>query len=288
VGAEDFEHMGLAERPRAVVTGAGSGLGRALSVELGRRRGRVVVSDVNAPAAEETARQVEAAGGQARVVVCDVTRPEQVDALAEASEAAFGGMDLVVNNAGVASVGSVGRMSLADWKHVLDVNLWGVIHGCHSFVPRLRRQGSGHVLNIASMAGLLSAPYMGPYNASKAAVVALSETLYTELRPAGLGVTVACPMFFRTGIAAAARVTEGEDRPLKEMMTKLVDKAAVEAEQVARVCLRAVERETFYVLPMASGRWFWRLKRVAPEAFLQWGLRVGERLLGRRADSRGL
>jgi NAD(P)-dependent dehydrogenase (short-subunit alcohol dehydrogenase family) len=280
--------MSLPERPRVVITGAGSGLGRALSVEVARVRGRVVVSDVNVAAAEETAHRVEREGGEARVVPCDVTRPESVEALARESEAAFGGVDLVVNNAGVACAGEVGKLALTDWKHVLDVNLWGVIHGCHFFVPLLRRQGAGHVLNIASAAGLLSAPYLAPYNVTKAAVVSLSETLFVELKTVGLGVTVACPMFFRTNIAASARFTESEStRRLKDMAARLVDEASVEADEVARECLRAVSRDAFYVLPMASGRWFWRMKRLLPEAFARSGPFLQKHLFERLGAKKG-
>ncbi len=276
--------MSLPERPRAVVTGAGSGLGRALCLELARRRARVVVSDVNEASARETARLVEEAGGEARVVPCDVTKPEQVDALARESEAAFGGVDLVVNNAGVGCAGEVGKMSLADWKHVLDVNLWGVIHGCHSFVPLLRKQGTGHILNIASAAGLISTSYLAAYNVSKAAVVSLSETLLAELKPVGIGVTVACPTFFRTNIAASAHITENEDgQNLTALASRLVDKASVSAEQVARELVRAVERDRLYVLPMADGRWAWRLKRLAPGAFARGGIALQKRVLAHLA-----
>jgi NAD(P)-dependent dehydrogenase (short-subunit alcohol dehydrogenase family) len=244
----------------------------------------VVVSDVNGAAAEETARQVEREGGEAHVVACDVTRPEAVEALASESEAALGGVDLVVNNAGVACAGEVGRLPLEDWKHVLDVNLWGVIHGCHFFVPLLRRQGSGHLLNIASAAGLLSAPFMAPYNVTKAAVVSLSETLYAELKPVGLGVTVACPMFFRTNIVTSGRFTESEsNRHLKNMAARLVDGASVRADEVARACLQAVARDDFYALPMASGRWFWRMKRLSPEGFARGGPFLQKHLLARLA-----
>ncbi|PTL84981.1 SDR family NAD(P)-dependent oxidoreductase [Vitiosangium sp. GDMCC 1.1324] len=279
--------MGLPERPRVVITGAGSGLGRALSVELARRRGRVVVSDVNEDAARETARGVEREGGEARVVRCDVTKPEQVEALARESRAAFGGVDLLVNNAGVAGAGEVGKLPLAEWKFVLDVNLWGVIHGCHYFVPLLREQGRGHILNIASAAGLLSAPYLAPYNVSKAAVVALSETLLAELKEAGIGVSVACPMFFRTNIAASAHIVEDEaGRRLKELASTLVEGAAVEADDVARDCVRGVEHGAFYVLPMASGRWAWRLKRLSPEVFVRGGNLIQKHVLERLARRR--
>ncbi|QSQ20981.1 SDR family NAD(P)-dependent oxidoreductase [Pyxidicoccus parkwayensis] len=256
--------MSLPPRPRAVVTGAGSGLGRALCEELARRQARVLVSDIDAASAEETARRVTTAGGEARVHVCDVSRSEQVEELAAAAESAFGGVDLLVNNAGVLSAGRVGELPLADWKHVLDVNLWGVIHGCHVFVPRLRKQGSGYILNIASAAGLLYAPDLSPYNASKAAVVALSETLSAELRAAGIGVTVACPTFFRTNIASTGRYT---DSTLRTMGTRMVETARVGPDVVARKLLRAVDRGALYVLPMADARWGWRLRRLSPGLF---------------------
>lgn len=258
--------MSLPSRPRAVVTGAGSGLGRALCEELARRQARVLVSDIDAATAGETARRVTAAGGEAHVQVCDVTRPEQVEALATVAEEALGGVDLLVNNAGVLSAGRVGELPLAEWKHVLDVNLWGVIHGCHAFVPRMRRQGSGHILNIASAAGLLYAPDLAPYNVSKAGVVALSETLYSELRPVGIGVTVACPTFFRTNIANAGHYT---DEALRALGTRAVGEARVGPELVAYRLVRAVDRGAPHVLPMADARWGWRLRRLSPGFFLR-------------------
>ena len=256
--------MSLPPRPRAVVTGAGSGLGRALCEALARRQARVLVSDLNAPSAEETARRVTAAGGEARVHVCDVTHAEQVEALASAADRAFGGVDLLVNNAGVLSAGRVGELPLADWKHVLDVNLWGVIHGCHVFVPRFRGQGAGHILNIASAAGLMYAPDLAPYNASKAAVVALSETLSAELRDTGIGVTVACPTFFRTNIANTGRYS---DAKLRTLGTRLVDTARIGPDAVALKLLKAVDRGALYELPMVDARWGWRLRRLSPGLF---------------------
>jgi NAD(P)-dependent dehydrogenase (short-subunit alcohol dehydrogenase family) len=255
------------EGARSVITGAGSGLGRALCVELARYGARVLVSDRDVASAEETARRVEAAGGKAHVQACDVTRPEEVEALAEAAFSGLGGVDLLVNNAGVGGAGEVGRLPLEEWKRILDVNLWGVIHSCHAFVPRLRQQGSGHILNIASAAGLLSVGFLAPYNVSKAGVVSLSETLYVELKPVGIGVTVACPTFFRTNIAAAS--AQYTDPKLGTAARRLVDESRIEPETVARSLLRAVERAEPYAVPLADGRWFWRLKRLAPEGFLR-------------------
>ncbi|HYH95650.1 SDR family NAD(P)-dependent oxidoreductase [Hyalangium sp.] len=261
---------------RAVITGAGSGLGRALCLELARHQARVVVSDRDVPSAEETAHQVEQAGGKALVQPCDVTQPDQVEQLAERAFSQLGGVDLLVNNAGVACAGEVGQLPLAEWKRVLDVNLWGVIHGCHTFVPRLRQQGSGHILNISSAAGLISVGYMAPYNVSKAGVVSLSETLYIELKAAGIGVTVACPTFFRTNLAVSAQYT---DPKLGKAGSRLVGEARIGPDRVARECLRAVARKARYALPLADGRWAWRLKRLSPDAFLYATHLVQKRLM---------
>ncbi|MCW5893014.1 MAG: SDR family NAD(P)-dependent oxidoreductase [bacterium] len=255
--------MPLPHAPRAVVTGAGGGLGRALCVELARRGGRLVVSDVDADAAAAT---VAALGGaEAHAVSCDVTRLAEVEQLADETERLLGGVDLVVNNAGVAAGGAVGDVPTADWEWTLGVNLWGPIHGCHVFVPRLRRQGRGHLLNVASAAGLLAAPLMGPYNVSKAGVVALSETLYGELVPLGIGVSVLCPTFFQTGIVAASRISG--DAAMRDMAAALMRRAGVQADAVARIALDGVARDALYILPHGDGRWLWRLKRLTPGFF---------------------
>ena len=181
---------------------------------------------------------------------CDVARVEEVEALAAAAERALGGVDLVINNAGVAVGGLVGEVPLDDWRWIMGVNLWGVIYGCHVFVPRLRKQGRGHILNVASAAGLLAPPGMAPYNVTKAAVVALSETLRAELRDAGVGVTVLCPTFFRTNIAQSSRAIDGKQRALVE---KLMARSKIQADDVARLALDS--RPAQRALCAAARRW---------------------------------
>lgn len=221
------------------------------------------MSDVDADAAAAT---IAALGGaEAHAVACDVTQLADVERLAGETERLLGGVDLVVNNAGVAAGGAVGEVPIADWQWALGVNLWGPIHGCHVFVPRLRRQGRGHVLNVASAAGLLAAPHMGPYNVGKAGVVSLSETLHGELMPLGIGVSVLCPTFFQTGIAAASRLTG--DPAMRDMASTLMRRAAVQADAVARIALDGVARDALYILPHRDGRWLWRLKRALPGFF---------------------
>lgn len=271
--------MPLPHAPRAVVTGAGGGLGRALCVELARRGGRLVVSDVNADAAAAT---IAALGGaEAHAVPCDVTRLGDVERLADETDRLLGGVDLVVNNAGVAAGGPVGDVPMDDWTWTLGVNLWGPIHGCHVFVPRLRRQGRGHVLNVASAAGLLAAPQMAPYNVSKAGVVSLSETLYAELAPLAIGVSVLCPTFFQTGIATASRLSG--DPAMLEMVHTLMRRASVQADAVARIAIDGVARDALYIVPHRDGRWLWRLKRFQPGFFH----RLTPRALAWRSGRRG-
>ncbi len=264
--------MPLVESPRVIVTGAGSGLGRAFCLELARRRGaRILCADIDEAAAHKTATSI---GGVA--TRCDVARIEEIEALAATAEREFGGVDLLINNAGVAVGGRVGEAPLDDWRWIMGVNLWGVIHGCHVFAPRLRAQGRGHILNVASAAGLLAPPGMAPYNVTKAAVVALSETLSGELRGSGVGVTVLCPTFFRTNIAASSRAVDNSQIALVE---KMMARSKIQADDVARLALDAAARNELYALPHADGRWMWRLKRWAPSSYLAVTAKVANRML---------
>lgn len=257
--------MSFPHAPRAVVTGAGSGLGRAFCLELAGRGARVIASDIDEAAARATAESCP--GGRARALRCDVSKLEDVEALAAATDEALGGVDLVINNAGVAASGRVGEVPIADWRWLLDIDLWGVIHGCHVFAPRLRRQRHGHLLNVASLAGLVHLPSLAPYNVAKAGVVALSETLRGELAGEGVGVTVLCPSFFPTRIAASAHAAP----EVKRLGAKVLARSGMTAEEVARAALDGAARGDFLVIPTADARWAWRLKRLAPRRFLDLG-----------------
>ncbi len=257
--------MKLPERTRAFVTGGGGGLGRALAVELAAtRRARVLVADLDLPRAEATAALVRASGGEAEALACDVTKADDLVRGADEMDRRFGGTDLLVNNAGVACAGPIGEVPLDDWRWVVDVNLWGVIHGCHAFVPRLRARGAGFVLNVSSSAGFACLPDMGPYNVTKAAVIALTETLAGELATTGITVTALCPTFFTSGIMDGMRTTCPRQGKLA---SALVRRANVPAERVARAGLRALEAGRLLELPMASARLIWRMKRLAPQGF---------------------
>ncbi|HEY6879335.1 MAG TPA: SDR family NAD(P)-dependent oxidoreductase [Polyangiales bacterium] len=253
------------EKATAVVTGAGRGLGRSFCEQLGAAGARVLVSDVHREGAEETAERVCRAGGDARVEVVDVSDPAQVERLAIVADGWFGATDLLINNAGVAVAGAVGEISLADWKWQLDINLNGVIYGCHYWVPRMKRNKRGHILNVASAAGLVAAPGMGAYNVSKAGVIALSETLYAEVKRHGIKVSVLCPSFFRTDIMKDCR--GAHDEKMQRLVEKLMDLNRVQADDVAESALAAVAHGRLYCLPMPEIYIPWLFKRVLPSSF---------------------
>ncbi|MGW5312976.1 SDR family NAD(P)-dependent oxidoreductase [Nocardia thailandica] len=253
-------------RADAVVTGAGSGIGRAFAVELGGRGGRVLCSDLDADRAVETADLVERAGGAALAARCDVTASAEVTALAAVAQDWFGAAPtLVINNAGIGAGGPpVGEFTLDDWHRTLAVNLWGVVHGCHVFAPLLRAAGRGTVVNVASAAALGAAPRMAAYNVSKAGVLALSETLAAELAGTGVGVTVLCPTAVRTGILR-------EDSPLDAMAERfgavLLRWTGRAPESIARAALAAVDRGELYVVPQLEAKLLWQAKRWMPATF---------------------
>ena len=247
----------LVDEPRVVLTGATGGLGRALAERLAARRASVLLSDIDEGALGEVAEFVSRGGGKALTAVCDVAKASEVAALRERAEKDLGGVDLVINNAGVAVGGQIGAIPLEDWDWIMGVNLWGVIYGCHEFVPLMRRQGTGHVLNVASIAGMIHGPEMGPYNATKAAVVALSETLYGELRGSGVGLTVRCPYCFKTNIHRAARATP-------HTIEKLMTKSPVQASEVAELALVACKRDELHCLPHREAKAMSAIKRLSP------------------------
>ena len=269
---------------RAVVTGAGSGIGRAFALELARRGGRVVVSDVSEARAQAVVAEIEAAGGEALAVTCDVSDEAQVTELASLAELWFGrAPTLVVNNAGVGIGGSpVGQDRLEDWEWALGINLWGPVHGCRVFAPRLREAGFGGIINVASAAGFAAAPHMAAYNVGKAGVVSLSETLAAELSGTGVHVSVLCPTFVRTNIVTDGRISADASR----MATGLMRVSGLSASRVARMALDGHDRGRLYVVPQLDARLIWATKRLVPELYAR-----GAGLLGRLApaeDASGL
>lgn len=255
--------MAMPPRARAVITGAGSGFGRAVALVLVARGSRVLCTDVSESGLERTLSEIRARGGEGHGMLVDVREADRVGAMAARADELWGGTDVLVNNAGVAVSGEVGEIPLEDWKWQLDINLWGVIYGCHHFVPRMKAQKRGWILNVASIAGVVSAPGMAPYNVTKAGVIALSETLSTELAKDGVSVTALCPSFFRTNIHAAAR-SHGQT---SERTAKLVTEAKWSAEEIARIAVSGLDRGALYVMPQPDARAMWRAKRALGAGF---------------------
>ncbi len=231
----------------AVVTGAGSGIGRALAHALAREGMRIVAADLDEAGMAETLKGLEGIA-----VRTDVTDLAQVQALADRAWAAFGGVHVLCNNAGVAVWGGLETASHRDWQWVLGVNLWGVIHGVEAFVPRMIEQKTeGHVVNTASMAGLVASQGLGVYNTSKYAVVGLSETLAKDLRPYGIGVSVLCPL------GVATRIRDSERNRPPALRNAHVARAepiqllgrTLPPENVADLVVAAIRGNHLYVIP---------------------------------------
>lgn len=243
-----------------LITGAASGLGRELALQLAST-GRVLwLTDRVGPALKEVAGEVEARGATAHTLQLDVTDEE---AWREAKQT-VGSVDLLVNNAGVADVGPLLSTTERQWERQIGINLMGVVRGCRHFVPGMVHQGRGHVVNIASFAGIAMAPGMVAYNTAKAGVVAFSESLQVELALDGVGVSVCCPAFFRTNL------TDSLEDASPAMVSRIqgwMDGSGVTATDVAQAIVRAVERDTFMILTHPTTRRYWWMKRWMPERY---------------------
>ncbi|WP_024799335.1 SDR family oxidoreductase [Nocardia sp. BMG51109] len=250
----------------AVVTGAGSGIGRAFALELAARGGRVLCADIDKERADETVRMIRRLhGGTAHAFCCDVSRRDDVESLAREADSFFGGPPtLVINNAGVGIGGKpVGDIGFDDWEWALGINLWGVVHGCEIFAPRLRAAGRGGIINVASAAGFAAAPGMAVYNVSKAGVLSLSKTLAAELSGTGVAVTVLCPTFVRTNVVADGRITAGSTR-LADTLMRL---SGFSPERVATTTLDAHDIGRLFVVPQLDAQLIWHLERHFPALY---------------------
>ena len=270
----------------AVVTGGASGIGYALARRFAAEGARVVIGDVEAAALDRAVSELRDAGAEVEGIVTDVSDPAQMDALAAATVERFSGVHVFCNNAGVGGGGLSWEMPLSTWEWVIGVNLWGVIHGVRAFVPLLMQQPEAHIVNTASVAGLVAAPFMGPYNASKHAVVAISETLHHELALSAphVKVSVLCPGWVNTNIAESAR-----NRPehLQEGAAPDLDAVALlrgflaggmPPDEVAAKVLDAMREERFWILTHDEEGDFWvdgvnrRLRSLEARANPQLGL----------------
>ena len=269
----------------AVITGGASGFGREFAL-IGARLGmKLVLADVEQGALDATAKELRDGGAQVLAVKTDVSKAAAVDALAKATVETFGVPSLVFNNAGVGAGGLVWEHELSDWEWVLGVNIWGVVHGVRAFTPMMLEAAKkdpsyeGHVVNTASMAGLLTAPNMGVYNVSKHAVVALTETMYQDLRLVTdqVSCSVLCPYFVPTGIHRSERNRPGEmahqGKPTasqliaQAMSDKAVTSGKVTAAEVGQKVFDAIAEDRFYIYshPHALGNVTSRMEAIVQQ-----------------------
>ena len=225
----------------AFVTGGASGIGLALGRAFAEAGMQVMLADIEADALAAAVKSLENFAPDVRGIACDVADPVSVERAAKASYEAFGNVHVICNNAGVAGGSGIDNISLDNWRWVLDVNLMGVLHGIRTFLPHIRAHGEGgHIVNTASMAGMINGMGFSPYSASKFAVISMSEGLAAQLKPVGIGVSVLCPSYVRTGI-----VESGRNRPQRYGPTQGLDPASPAA--VAACVLDAIRNDELYV-----------------------------------------
>jgi NAD(P)-dependent dehydrogenase (short-subunit alcohol dehydrogenase family) len=247
--------MKIASGSRALVTGAASGLGLALVQQLAGRGCRVLATDVH-PDAPAALTGIDGVSYLPLDVTQDVAWSVAHDWVVEH----WDGLDYLFNNAGVAAGGRIELTEMDQWQWIVDINLLGVARGCRTFAQMLKAQRSGHIVNTASAAGLVHPPRMSEYNAVKAGVVALSETLFHELKPDGVAVSVVCPTFFRTNLTSSLR---GKDEAAQQSAAKLIDRSDVTPDDIAAEVMAGVEKGRHIILTDRNGRIAYAAKRFA-------------------------
>lgn len=253
---------------RIIITGATSGLGEALALRFALEGFRVGIAGRNPEKIAATVKRVEQAGGNPLAVQLEVTRLEDFEAAVKQVEEAWGGIDILFNNACIATAGRICETSVESWHEALDTNLWSVIHGCRLFIPLLARSGGGHIVNVASAAGLLCAPEMASYSVSKAGDVALSETLSVELAEDNIDVTVSCPTVFKSGLLDHASKDDNRfSGATADGLAQNMATTTVTSEYVADSIIKTMVRRRLYSVPMRDARTSWRLGRYFPELF---------------------
>lgn len=252
-----------------VVTGGGSGLGRAFALEGARRGARaVLIADLDEGRSTGVVKELEAHGTQGFFQRCDVTDPGAVEALGQRARELLGRIDYAFNNAGVAAGGPFLETPMADWHWLLGPNLFGIIHGCRTFGTIMKDQGSGHLVNTASLAAYGCLPEMSLYNVSKAGTLMLSETLRAELRPLGINVSVICPAFVKTNLAERSRTPRPEYQRLAHLM---LDGSKVMPERIARSVFNQLAHNKLYIFPTWDARLMATLRRLTPGLMI-WGI----------------
>ncbi len=249
------------------ISGAASGLGAALAQHYSAKGWHVAVTDQDGEGSARIFESIQEQGGEGFAMRLDVTSTADWRALKTKILEHWGGLGVLVNNAGVAAGGNVENTPLQDWQWVLDIDLMGVVRGCHEFTGLFKQQHSGHIVNIASFAAMAGAPDIAAYGTAKAGVYALSEAMRVDLHGTGVGVSVVCPAFFKTGLMTTFRSADAEADRLR--VNRWMEKSEVTAEMVSGKIAAAVEKNQFLVLTHRNTRWAWRIKRWLPEFYFR-------------------
>ena len=256
--------MNVFDQKIAIVTGAASGIGLGLSTELSRRKAQVIMADVNRDLVEEKARELSGSGGQVLAAFLDVSDAKAVQDLVDGVAQSRGRIDYMFNNAGISITGDVKDMVVADWKRVIEVNLWGVVHGIHAVYPLMIRQGHGHIVNTGSGAGLAPWPSVTPYTATKQAVVGLSTALRSEAETYGVKVSVVCPGFINTSVFSSAKYVNID----REKALKALPFWSMAPDKCARIILRGVEKNKAIIVVGWDAWLMWHNYRIFPGAYI--------------------
>lgn len=261
-------------RKRAFITGASSGLGLELARALSHDGWSLGLFDRNLERLTAVEGELSARGVTVLAYPGDVTQADELTVAVNSFAATVDGLDVMINNAGVAGSGTLMEIPLEDWQWIIDINFLGVVRGCRAAIPHLQRNASGLLINVASAAAFASAPGMASYNATKAAVLSLSETLAGELRSTGTQVSVVMPTYFKTGLLESFRGPEES----RAMARELMENSAYQVADVARDILTLSGAGTMYIVLPKSARILWRLKRWMPEFFLGRVLAMREKM----------
>ncbi|WP_445778156.1 SDR family oxidoreductase [Shewanella sp.] len=244
-----------------LITGAASGLGKALALKWAAMQAEICVADINQQAGEQVCAEILSQGGKAFFIPCDITNIDSITSLKECLLSRWQSIDLLINNAGVASADKMEVEPIAQWRWVMEINVFGIVNMCQQFIPVFKQQGYGSILNVASQAGLTPIPFMSSYNASKAAVVSLSETLRLELASDNINISVLCPGFFKTNLGSSLRT---QLPTMEKLLGKLFDKSPINAEQVAEIAYQGESNKQFLLLTHQQGKRLYLLKRLLP------------------------
>ena len=264
--------MSSGDARRVLITGAASGLGKSLALRFAADGWRVAVCDLDEDRLSQTAEEIDRGGGTCMYLRADVTSEQDIEQLAESVSDHWGGLDVLVNNAGIAIAGRTDETSMEEWRRIFEVNFFGVLRTTRAMLP-LIAQG-GHIINVASFAGIAAVPGLVAYNTTKAAVISFSESLRAELVDKEIGVSVACPAFFKTRLMETSGAPHDKTRAMVE---RVMERSKITADDVAEQVFASVRTRQFMLIPHVDARWYWRWKRFFPELYFRGLQRMARR-----------